>query len=581
MSSNGLQSFAFHRHEQAAVADAIRPLVGDLPPQGNQSLAGFDPEAVARRYLNEAFASRALPTFNKPELGDTQANFRTLGTEVVPLTGTRVVKFRQEYCRIPVYGSLVTVELDENNELLALNSALGMPPEDLDPVAKRSPSQAMEAVRQRAGDEAQPLDTLPRLVFYFNEPNQRWHLAYLVQNVTRSSTADRGPGPFDYLVDAHDGSLIVELPRVQSVGGPDLGQERQPIDFRSPDRPGKAQSIAQKSMDGVGKLRQFKARKVGDLLELVDEELNVHTYDYGFGDVDRGEGLPGKYVAAPPEPWDAAAVSAHANAVEVVLFLRRVLRREGLDNRGGPLISSVNCCCAPRAGNRTWNNAAWIGTQMVYGQRMTEHGEFRSYAVAKDVVAHEIIHGLTDHTARLEYAGMSGALNESYSDIFGIIMSNIDNPDVGSWNWEMGEDLEETGIPIRDMSQPSRYEQPEHMNDYVFLSVGPMTDWGGVHVNSGIHNKAAHHLLTSKDVNGNFMFDPREVAALFYLSLTQHLSRTSRFIDSRRGVELAGRSFFRRDPRLDEKLEAIGNAFEAVGITSNLGVTFEPNRLSS
>jgi Zn-dependent metalloprotease len=131
------------------------------------------------------------------------------------------------------------------------------------------------------------------------------------------------------------------------------------------------------------------------------------------------------------------------------------------------------------------------------------------------------------------------------------------------------------------MSQPSKYDQPEHMDDYEFMPVGPMTDWGGVHINSGIHNKAAYHLLTAKDVHRNPLFDPREVAALFYLALTQHLSRTSKFLDSRRGVELAARTFFRNDPRQQEKLAAIVDAFDKVGITTSLGVTFEPNNLSS
>ncbi|HZN95468.1 MAG TPA: M4 family metallopeptidase, partial [Myxococcales bacterium] len=100
-------------------------------------------------------------------------------------------------------------------------------------------------------------------------------------------------------------------------------------------------------------------------------------------------------------------------------------------------------------------------------------------------------------------------------------------------------------------------------------------------INSGIHNKAAYNLLTSRDADGNYVFDPREVAALFYLALTQYLSRTSKFIDSRRGMELAARTLFRQDPRKQEKLAALAGAFEAVGITSNLGIDFEPNRLSS
>ena len=582
MSANGLDSFAFHRHEQADVADAIRPLAPDQPPDEERPLAGLDPEAVARRYLGEAFASQALPTFNKPDMGGKPAEFRTLGTEVVPLTGTKVVRFRQHYGRIPIYGSLVTVELDEDNELLALNSALGTPPADLDAVATLSPAQALDAIRRRAGPDAKIQGCLPRVVFYFDELAQRWHLAYLTENVTRSQatgeTGDpRSPGLFDYLVDAHGGELIAELPRMQSIEAP--GVERPQELLRRRRRPS---LLEQESKDGLGRPRRFRVKKVGDALHLADDDLNVHTYDYGFHDLERQDAeLPGSYVVNPPNPWLDAAVSAHANAVDVALFLRKVLRREGLDNRGGRIVSSVNCTYGARAGSKEWHNAAWVGTQMVYGQRVTGGGGLRSYAVSKDVVAHEIVHGLTDHTARLEYAGMSGALNESYSDIMGIIVSNLENPDVGTWNWEMGEDLEDTGIPIRDLSQPGKYEQPEHMKDYVFLPVGPRTDWGGVHVNSGIHNKAAYHLLTSKDANGNFVFDPREVAALFYLALTQYLSRTSKFIDSRRGMELAARTLFRQDPRKQEKLAALAGAFEAVGITSNLGIDFEPNRLSS
>lgn len=589
MSANGLQSFAFHRHEQSDVVDAIRPIVGfDKPlPDGRPAIAGLDPETAARRYLAEAFASPALPTFNTPEIDGQVSEFRTLGTESVPLTGTHVVKFRQVYRRIPVYGSLVTVELDENNEMLALNSSLGTPPADLDSVATLSPSQAMDVVRQRAGEDAQSLNALPRLVFYFQESEQRWHLAYLVENVARrqpdisAGAMRRAPELHDYLVDAHTGDLIAELPRTQSIQGPHL---------QPPQGPGPAQQLLfrkkrqvpqfEEASDGLGVLRKFAAKKLGEAWQLIDDELNVHTYDFGFHDLEREPKLlPGSYVVRPPE-WDPAAVSAHANAVEVVLFLRKVLKREGLDNRGGAIISSINCCYGGQ-GQKEWHNAAWIGTQMVYGQRAMDGGKMRSYAVARDVVAHEILHGLTDNSARLEYAGMSGALNESYSDIFGIIVSNLVNPDVGTWNWEMGEELNDSGIPIRDISEPDKYGQPAHMDDYEFLAVGPLTDWGGVHTNSGIHNKAAYNLLNSKDAQGHFLFDPREVAAIFYLALTQHLSRTSKFIDSRRGVELAARTFFRNDPRQKEKLDAIGAAFDAVGITSNLGVTFEPQKLSS
>jgi Zn-dependent metalloprotease len=72
------------------------------------------------------------------------SQFKTIGTETVPLTGTRTVKFRQTVNDIPVYGSLVTVELDSDNSLVGIDSALGEP-EDVDPVATISPATALTA----------------------------------------------------------------------------------------------------------------------------------------------------------------------------------------------------------------------------------------------------------------------------------------------------------------------------------------------------------------------------------------------------------------------------------------------------
>ena len=70
------------------------------------------------------------------------------------------------------------------------------------------------------------------------------------------------------------------------------------------------------------------------------------------------------------------------------------------------------------------------------------------------MVAHEIFHGVTDATARLEYADQPGALNESFSDIFGIIITNLDEPDPRRWNWELGERLHRD-VPFRDLEDPT------------------------------------------------------------------------------------------------------------------------------
>jgi len=137
---------------------------------------------------------------------------------------------------------------------------------------------------------------------------------------------------------------------------------------------------------------------------------------------------------------------------------------------------------------------------------------------------------------------------------------------VKKWNWLIGDGLFGPGTALRDMKKPENFDQPSHMNDYQNLPKTANGDWGGVHTNSGIHNKAAYNMLTAKNSKGTYLLKPREVAALFYLALTQNLSRTSRFGDSRRGVELAARSLFANKTNKQARFQAVAKAFDKVGI---------------
>ena len=92
---------------------------------------------------------------------------------------------------------------------------------------------------------------------------------------------------------------------------------------------------------------------------------------------------------------------------------------------------------------------------MVYGQVLRPDG-LRSLSANVDVVAHEMFHGVTDHTSRLEYALQPGALNESYSDIFGTIVANLGNDDPRTWDWQLGEKLMVGDKPFRDLQDPTR-----------------------------------------------------------------------------------------------------------------------------
>jgi len=559
---NGMKTFSMH---SAAGEDAA--LVAELRTEraravsfsaSTSALPQLDPETAASRYLQQALASRAVPSFTSPRASGSTGEFKSLGTVTVPLTGTKVVKYRQSFFGIPVYGSLVTVELDDRNELVSLNSSLGQP-DDVSPVARISPDAALKTIAKAPGYTKDLTGIVPKLHFYFDKAASKWRLVFIAEDVPvkrqpRKAPKDEksggvirlAPQYMDYVVDAHTGALVAELPRTPSLA-----------------------AFTETAADGKGVTRQFQVENSGSRKLLLDSQAHIQTFDFRFNDPQVHEAaLPGRTIRNPPA-WPPAAVTAHANAEAFARFLRAVLLRNNIDDNGGPMNSSINCVVASEsADGRVWLNAFWNGSQMVYGQTRNGSGDLVSLSVDLDIVGHEMFHGVTDKTARLEYANQSGALNESYSDIFGVIMANLDTPGVDAWNWNIGEGMDVGGKPFRNMKDPTLLDQPAHMRNFRRLPNTENGDWGGVHINSGIHNKCAFLMLTAKDSRGAFVLTPQQVAAVFYVSLTQHLSRTSQFSDSRRGALLSARTLFRALPQAEQKakIDAISKAFGAVGI---------------
>lgn len=564
--AGGFKALAMHVTEKKG-RDTFAALRAERPASAAFGFAAtqpknLDPESAAKRILAHALASDKAPSLTAPVVSDIESEFKSLGVETVPLTGTSIVKFRQQVRGIPVYGSLVSVELDDANEVVSLNSNLATP--DVPSfVAKVSPQDALKRIASEAGYGRELPDVTPVLNLYL-DAKSKWHLAYIAENVRSRKKQkapersvpividkDNKPGHghgmpivYDYVIDALTGALVAELPRTPSMA-----------------------SQKDKAVDELGKSQSFVIDVTGNKKTMRNAALNIETFDFRFRDPEvLGTKLPGTLVTA---PWSKAAVSAHVNAGAVAGFLRDVLKRNNIDNKGGKLVSSVNCVVErdeDPAGSRNWLNAFWDGKQMVYGQ-VTFNGALRSLASSLDVVAHELFHGVTEATSRLVYENESGALNESYSDIFGIIVSNAAERDIAKWDWEIGDGISSSMEALRDMRDPTRFGQPKLMKNFRVLPNTRNGDFGGVHINSGIHNFAAFNVMTAKSA-GKFVFKPAELAAIFYITLTQQLSRQSRFTDSRRGAVLATRSLFRTFPQaqIDARARAVEAGFDAAGI---------------
>jgi Zn-dependent metalloprotease len=171
--------------------------------------------------------------------------------------------------------------------------------------------------------------------------------------------------------------------------------------------------------------------------------------------------------------------------------------RDSVDGAGLPLDATVHY-------GRDYANAFWDGERMVFGDGDGEL--FRDFTLALDVIGHELAHGVTQYTANLRYSGQSGALNESVSDVFGSLVKQYElGQSAAEADWLIGAELftdDVEGRALRSMKAPgTAYDddvlgkdpQPGHMDDYVHTTA----DNGGVHINSGIPNRAFHLFATA------------------------------------------------------------------------------------
>ncbi|MGB7846367.1 MAG: M4 family metallopeptidase [Candidatus Acidiferrum sp.] len=243
-------------------------------------------------------------------------------------------------------------------------------------------------------------------------------------------------------------------------------------------------------------------------------------------DEQNGENLPGKLVRGEGDgpSRDVAVNEAYDASGKTYDFYDKVFSRNSVDDRGLRLDSSVHY-------GVQYDNAFWDGQQMIYGDGDGEL--FNRFTISLDVIGHELTHGVTQYTAALQYAGQSGALNESMSDVFGSMVKQWAlGQTVDQADWLIGKGLLApgvNGVALRSMKDPgSAYDdpqlgkdpQPKFMKDYINTT----EDNGGVHLNSGIPNYAFY--LAAAAIGGN-SWD--KTGRIWYDTLTKRLTPSSDF----------------------------------------------------
>ncbi|MCM3708793.1 MULTISPECIES: M4 family metallopeptidase [Cytobacillus] len=455
--------------------------------------------------------------------------------------GMTHVRFNQAINGVPVEGSEVIVHYNENNEVISVNGRVNQTIADATvntSVSLKSDAAVKTALTAVNAPQELTYEPVTELVVYPFEGEN--HTAYKV-NVNFMGDE---PGNWFVFVDAKTGEVIdqyngimhAEEHKTQKGFGKGVNGDHRELHITrvKEEKSGTKFALADYSHDNLEGIFTFDSKNDWDS---TNDALYVGNSAAFIGDYDR------------------AAVDAHYNSERVYEYFLNEHGRNSLDGEGMAINSYVHM-------GTDYNNAFWNGQYMAYGDGDGEF--FISLSAGLDVAAHEMTHGVISHTANLAYRNQSGALNESFADVFGVLVDDDD--------WEMGEDImapaaKADGVTrLRSLSDPnsvvvSNPERaaygsgvyPAHMDEYYNMPLN--VDNGGVHVNSSITNHAAY--LIGQEIGRE------KLGKIYYRALTVYLTSNSNFSDARQAVVQSAIDLYGEG---SGEAAAANAGFDAVGI---------------
>ncbi len=523
---------------------------------------GLSPEVLAGIYLKEA---APLMKISHPE-----EEWQYVSSETDDL-GMTHIRFRQKIGNIPIYGAEVIVHgVGETFDFVNgryYPSSSGAAEKII-----LTPEKATELVQTDLGLQVKYTQDLHQLgdMTSRSELVYYWHEGALlpVFHVTAyKNLVDR----WEYFVDAERGTVVRKYISICKFHNHrhDKGNCAQ-HDASMPVLDGKATANSQ---DLFNINRLINTYEVGGKFFMIDGSRDMfrsipsqlpNEPEGVIWTIDAFNTSPAKddfrydHVTSTNNIWgNKTAVSSHFNGGKAFEYFRNVHNRKSINGNGGNIISLIN---VSDEDGTSLGNAFWNGQAMFYGNG---DGAFLPLARGLDVAGHEMTHGVVQNTANLEYEGESGALNESFADVFGAMIDRDD--------WKIGEDVVKSAAfpsgALRNMEDPHNGAatndfnngwQPRHYNERFKGS----QDNGGVHINSGIPNFAFFKIATAigKD----------KAEKMYYRALANYLTKSSQFTDCRVAVVKAAGDLFGTS-----EVNAVRKAFDEVGITGETGGDYE------
>ncbi len=314
---------------------------------------------------------------------------------------------------------------------------------------------------------------------------------------------------------------------------------------------------AEKSIEISESIRQ--KRQAFDSLRSLRQELAPAGKQRLIYSANNSTDLPGVEIGTETTPpTDTAGKEAYTGTGATYDLYWTTYQRNSIDNRGMSLLSTVHY-------SEKYDNAFWDGEQMVYGDG--DGQLFTQFTKPIDVTGHELTHGVTQYTANLDYQDQSGALNESFSDVFGSLVKQQSlHQTAAQADWLIGEGIFTSSVhgkALRSMKAPgTAYDdpvigkdmQPGDMSGYVTTA----DDNGGVHINSGIPNHAFY--LTAVAIGGNAW---ESAGKIWYETLTTKLKSSANFADCAYATVQSAGEIFGTGSK-EEK--AVEEAWKKVGV---------------